>query len=345
MAVEPDSAAVPVEPEASDLVVGREPSTSLVRCGAELVELSERFYRGIFVGALVFVGLASIAALALLPLRQSAGEGALPPTAVVAALLVVAAPLAVWHARALYRALRRRPWLELGPVLVAAALVSYPLHSELWWPSCALLMLVATLAPLQRALAYCLVVLAANLAAHLVAGDLPETPAVAVIGLWVGYPFWSAIFAVSTDRLAASILRLNAERARRRRAPVRVVSWSTAPRRDPDSTPVKDTKGSAAPETSRNAAPSAEPEAGPGECGEMPSAEGAIQRLTARQLQVVALLADGLRYREVAACLSISVRQVQRHVSNGIARAGLRNANELVAVAVSEGIVPNTRGG
>lgn len=90
-------------------------------------------------------------------------------------------------------------------------------------------MLVATLVPVWRALAYCLVVLAANLTAHLVAGDLSETPAVAVIGLWVGYPFWSAIFAVTTDRLAAYILRLNAARARERRAPVRVVSWSTSP--------------------------------------------------------------------------------------------------------------------
>ena len=35
--------------------------------GAELVELSERFYRGIFVWVILFVGMAALAALVLLP--------------------------------------------------------------------------------------------------------------------------------------------------------------------------------------------------------------------------------------------------------------------------------------
>ena len=68
--------------------------------------------------------------------------------------------------------------------------------------------------------------------------------------------------------------------------------------------------------------------------------DGRLGRLTARQLQVLALLADGLRYREVAACLSISDGQVQRHVARAVARVGVSNAAELVAVAVSEGLVP-----
>jgi DNA-binding CsgD family transcriptional regulator len=67
---------------------------------------------------------------------------------------------------------------------------------------------------------------------------------------------------------------------------------------------------------------------------------GVLDRLTARQLQVVALLADGLRYREVAACLAISVRQVERHVAHAIARLGVRSVYEVVAAAVSEGMVP-----
>lgn len=292
----------------------------LVRCGAELVELSERFYRGIFVGAILFVGLSGLAALALLPLRQSASTGVPPPTAAAVALLVLFTPLAVWRARDLYRLLRRHPQLELGLVLVAAALVVHPLRSELWWPSCALLILVATIAPLRRSLAYCLVVLAANLAAHLVAGDLRETPAVTIIGLWIGYPFWTTIFAVTSDRLAAHILRLGTPPARQRATPVRVASWSAAPAADPSG-------------DDRAAAPAAPA-----------STPDATEGLTARQLQVVALLADGLRYREVAACLSISVRQVQRHVANAVARLGVRNANELVAIAVSESVVPKPRG-
>ena len=69
-------------------------------------------------------------------------------------------------------------------------------------------------------------------------------------------------------------------------------------------------------------------------------ADSALRGLTARQLQVVALLADGLRYEEIAACLAISERQVQRHVSDATIRLGLRNANHLTAVAASEGLVP-----
>jgi len=47
-----------------------------------------------------------------------------------------------------------------------------------------------------------------------------------------------------------------------------------------------------------------------------------------------------LRYREVAACLSISERQVQRHVAEAVARLGLRNSYDLVATAVADGVVP-----
>lgn len=50
-------------------------------------------------------------------------------------------------------------------------------------------------------------------------------------------------------------------------------------------------------------------------------------------------MADGLRYREIADCLSISVRQVQRHVSQAIRRLGVASAYELVRALVDEGIV------
>jgi DNA-binding NarL/FixJ family response regulator len=59
-----------------------------------------------------------------------------------------------------------------------------------------------------------------------------------------------------------------------------------------------------------------------------------------RQSQVISLLAHGLRYDQVAACLAISERQVQRHVSNAVRRMAVHNVNELVAVAVADGLVP-----
>jgi len=63
-------------------------------------------------------------------------------------------------------------------------------------------------------------------------------------------------------------------------------------------------------------------------------------RLTARQLQVVALLADGHRYRAIAACLSISPNHVERHVRNAIERLAVHSPAELVAVAIAEGMLP-----
>lgn len=280
----------------------------LVRSGAELVELSERFFRGIFVACVLFVGFSCLAALVLLPWRDS-DAGYTTPTVPVVGALLLATPVAVARAQHLHRALLHSVAAQSLLVALAAVLVCYPLRSELWWPSCALVMLLATVVGVQRGLLAALLVLVANLAAHLVAGDLDETPAVSVIGLWIGFGFWTAAFALIPDRLTAYVLRLNAlhgAAAAGERAPLRVRA-----------TVIGD-----------------EPAAHP------PAEEGALRRLTARQLQVVALLADGLRYEEVAACLAISRRQVERHVRLACDRLGVRTTAQLVARAVALGLVP-----
>jgi DNA-binding CsgD family transcriptional regulator len=278
--------------------------TRLAESGAELAALAEAFYRRAFAGAVLFVGLAALGALALIPLRDSASPvGLATPTVPLAGLLVVAAPLAVWRAADLYRGLLRTPALELAPVVIAGLLLAYPLRSELWWPSCALLMLVAIVAPLRRTWAYCLAVLLANVGAHALAGDLGETPAVSIVGLWIGFGFWATLAGVFTDRIATYLIRVDV-------IPPPAGVEPTAPPDDP------------APASALSASPAP------------------LEVLTGRQLEVVALLADGLRYDEIAACLSISTRQVQRHVAHAVERAGVRNANELTAVAVASGIVP-----
>lgn len=319
----------------------------LVRCGAELVGLSERLYGMVFVGAITFVGAASLAALVLLPVREASLPGG-PTLAVFATcLLLVGAPAAVWRARALYRLLRRRRAAELAAVLVSALLVMHPMHTQLWWPSCALLMLLAVVVPLRRVLAYCLMVLAAHLASHLLAGEIDGLSVPGVAGLVIGYPMWSAAVAVTTDRLAAHVLRQNAARRRRPPPPRRVTVLAA---------PAAAREGAGQDAAGINAAvvvaASASEDRSPGtQDGEQVAASappavsaGGIDRLTARQLQVVALLADGLRYREIAACLSISVRQVQRHVAHAVARLGVRSAYELTSVAVAQGLVPGSRG-
>lgn len=340
----------PVGSDPLDVVAPERSRRDLVRRGAELVGLSERFYGGVFVGGLVVVGLAALAALVLLPLRHRAGpEVASTPAVVATALLAAAAPLAVWRAAGFYRILRRSRSVEVGLVLVAALLVAYPMRSELWWPSCAILMLLAILVPFRRALAYCLIVLTASFASHAAGGDLREMSAVAIIGLCIGYPFWSAAVAMSTDRLATYLLRLNATRAHRHRAPRQVTSWTARPPADPARTAEDaDAATNEAPRAGASSMlliPGSDPTDTIDDGEDKPTTDvvdgtAAIDRLTARQLQVVALLADGLRYREVAACLSISARQVQRHVAQAAARLGVHSAYELAAVAVSEGMVP-----
>ena len=62
--------------------------------------------------------------------------------------------------------------------------------------------------------------------------------------------------------------------------------------------------------------------------------------LTARQLEVVFLLRDGLHHNEIAACLSISPRQVDRLVAHARTRVGAKTTAALVALLVTGGLVP-----
>jgi DNA-binding CsgD family transcriptional regulator len=350
----PDASTSLTYTERGEKSIGCSDGRDLVRCGAEVVELSERFYRGIFLGITAFVGIAALIALVLLPLR--AGSGGPPILGVIlGSLVVLATPLALWRTESLYRALRRRLAAEVGVVLYAAALVAavFPLRSQLWWPSCTLLMLVAVVAPIRRVVAYCLTVLAINLLAHVLSGDIAHTPAVSIIGLWIGYIFWSLTVAAITDQLAAHLMKLSSRdgpvQTNARRAVVRSAdrATSTGGHRLDDTTNPMDDEPRPPPRPTESVGESAVTianDVGEDHATLAPAVgttgPGLLERLTARQLQVLALLADGLRYRDVAACLSISDGQVQRHVARAVARLGVSNAAELVAVAVREGLVP-----
>jgi DNA-binding CsgD family transcriptional regulator len=340
--------------EHGDKSMGFSGGRDLVRCGAEIVELSERFYRGIFLGITAFVGIAALIALVLLPLR--AGSGGPPIGGVIlGSLVVLATPLALWRTEWLYRSLRRRPAVEVGVVLYAAALVGavFPLRSQLWWPSCTLLMLVAVVAPIRRVIAYCLTVLAINLLAHVLSGDIAHTPAVSIIGLWIGYIFWALTVAAVTDQLAAHLMKPGSRDGPLQTDARRVVgrsadrATSTSEHRFDDTRNPMDDEPRPSPrptEPVRESAPAIAEDAAQDHATLAPAVgtagPGLLERLTARQLQVLALLADGMRYRDVAACLSISEGQVQRHVARAVARLGVNNAAELVAVALREGLVP-----
>jgi two-component system, NarL family, response regulator len=61
--------------------------------------------------------------------------------------------------------------------------------------------------------------------------------------------------------------------------------------------------------------------------------------LTARELEVLRLIAKGIRNKEIAARLGISEETTQGHVKNILLKFGLHDRTEAVAVAVRRGIV------
>jgi len=62
-------------------------------------------------------------------------------------------------------------------------------------------------------------------------------------------------------------------------------------------------------------------------------------RLTARQREVLQLLAEGRSAKEVAAVLKISIRTAEVHKARILEALGLRSTAELVQYAIRNGII------
>lgn len=275
--------------------------------GLALVEVAARFERRAFTCALGLLVLACGASAALVPLR-----GAGVPAGGCAGVAAIAS-VVMFRARRMTFAVLTEGWAaRLLLAFVAAGLVSLvpPLQSELWLISCTLLVTLAVVAGLRFALVACTVTLLANLAAHLVAGDLDSTPAVAVVGLWVGLPFWTATVGVLCELASRHVLLAHVgERALPQRSSFVPPPAAAAP---------------APPESVSDPAPPL------GDAG-----------LTAHQLRILALLCDGLNQRQVAACLGITAGAVAKRLAAARERTGMVTTNELVAWAWREGLVPS----
>lgn len=61
--------------------------------------------------------------------------------------------------------------------------------------------------------------------------------------------------------------------------------------------------------------------------------------LTSREIGVLRLVARGMRNKEIAAALNISVETTQSHVKNILAKLAVHDRTEAVAVAIRRGIV------
>jgi DNA-binding NarL/FixJ family response regulator len=67
-------------------------------------------------------------------------------------------------------------------------------------------------------------------------------------------------------------------------------------------------------------------------------ARAAAPRLTARETEVLRLVAKGLTYREIAERLTLSHRTVQNHVQNTLTKLQLHNKAQLVRYALEQGL-------
>lgn len=62
--------------------------------------------------------------------------------------------------------------------------------------------------------------------------------------------------------------------------------------------------------------------------------------LSARELEVVRLIVDGLSNREIAERLVISARTVQSHLEAAMEKTGTRTRTQLAVAALRAGLVP-----
>jgi DNA-binding NarL/FixJ family response regulator len=76
-----------------------------------------------------------------------------------------------------------------------------------------------------------------------------------------------------------------------------------------------------------------------GSAKEPPPGEMPVEHLTPRELQVLALLAEGLSNRGIAARLHISDQTVKFHVASIMGKLGTGNRVETVRLAVRRGLI------
>lgn len=293
---------------------------ALIQCGADLVHLVEELHVRLFALTLVLLGASGAVSLLLAQTDPHEHVGVL--AVLFAALAILAAALGLARRRPLYRWLRHDHAHQLTPALVAAAIVlADGPYSPSWWTALALLFIVAAVSGARVTLAGATLTALAYAAGTVLRGAslLPGGDAeyLTVIGGLIVNPLIARAVAETFARFVLRLHRLQQDIASDTPAPLRVTA-RTVP--------------------SEANGPRAE------QAAARPRLRLALPRgasaLTARQLEVVLLARDGLRQAEIAACLGISARQVERHLEQARRRVKAATTAQLVAMLVDGRLAP-----
>jgi DNA-binding CsgD family transcriptional regulator len=292
------------------IVVPSQLTTGLPAKADRAVSLVELVRIWIFRRSLVVVVLASAISVALLPSRESVRGGALELALILGGAVAGATGFMLLHSATSFTILSRSRFAQAAVVLVASALVSavFPLHSQLWLSACGLLCLMGLVVPLGRLLVLDLLVLSTNLAAHAISGDVGAVRPVAVIGLWVGIPFWTVLISVGNERVLDHILSLCRQQCVSDRKLLHVSVWIP---RSLTGLPVRGMATEA-------------------------SVPRVARLLTTRQKEAALLLISGKHRYEIARRLNITPEEVSRLIARAVKRARARSKEQLAAWVANE---------
>jgi DNA-binding CsgD family transcriptional regulator len=306
------SRALPEQPRAripqhDDAVAG-----ALITRGAELVVLTEELYLRLFRLACAFL-------LAACPISVWFGgvRGHEALTWVFAVGGAVFAVAGVGRPRPVYCWLRHTPARQLLPAAAGAVavLLNAP-DSPSWWIALGLLLLTPTVGSARLSLALAAITAAAYLAGTTLGGmRLIGRGDAGVLAGGVGLVAYTLVACFVVDAFTRFVLglhRLEREVVERREPPLRVPGTGAAP-----------TPSEPAPRP-RSAAAS----------------RARSSLLTVRQLEAVLLARDGLKQPEIAGCMGISPRQVERLLADARERTGAGTTSHLVAMLIADGIAP-----
>jgi DNA-binding CsgD family transcriptional regulator len=285
----------------------------LIRSGAELVHLAEMLYLRLF--RLVMLLTAIGALLSLWFGGLEAGKAPAAATAVFAGIGVSCAAIGFARTREVYCWLRYNRVHQVAPAALAIAAVAFNgADSPSWWVALPMLWVIADVGSMALAVSAGVMSAAAYISAT-VAGGTPliHHGDAGILGAAVALPINAAIGAVAAEQFARFVLALGRLQAQEH--------TPTPPRRV--TIPVDPPAPQGRPLASTVREP---PEP--------------ATRLTARQLEALLLARDGLLQAEIASCLGISSRQVERLMHAARKRVGATTTSELIALLVSGRLVP-----